>query len=313
MNGGTGDRWGKVRQQYERNRYLSKEDISWIEQRRSALESCLWQVGLDGRPKILPASKIRSGLLDRLVEVLLEQELRRSSPDRMTATFRADQLLKRVSEGKSFTDLSRKCALPDIGFYKFGESKYLSASLKLGQFLIKPASAYNDPSLTVAQKDNELENWSILRGQTMMVQIHGKTSAGEPVTIGPEQGVRTMAGHTMPNFYVWCCARRYDARMFSEFGYDSVLIVRKPDVFEERLLDSVNRLRPDLVGISKPVQYYDPFFTDIKTLEKGFSKSIEYSYQQEGRFIWRTSATKIFEQFFVELGSLEDIAELVTR
>jgi hypothetical protein len=115
----------------------------------------------------------------------------------------------------------------------------------------------------------------------------------------------------VPDFYVWCCVLGYDARLFSDFG-DAVLVIRDKDAFRARLSAAVAREVPNASLTDGPLCYYDPYTDRREQLDPIFNKPFRFLYQNEYRFAWTVSgrATPL-SHFFVELGSLDDVAEFL--
>ena len=55
--------------------------------------------------------------------------------------------------------------------------------------------------------------------------------------------------------------------------------------------------------------YYDPWTVRRDQLKPIFLKNFKYLYQNEYRFVWQVPPSAALSPFFVELGSLSDIAE----
>jgi hypothetical protein len=90
----------------------------------------------------------------------------------------------------------------------------------------------------------------------------------------------------VPDFYVWCCGLGYDARLFHNFGYDAVLIIRNKDAFRARLSAAVASVLPKASMKAGPLRYYDPYTVRREQLVPIFSKHFRYLYQNEYRFAW---------------------------
>lgn len=194
---------------------------------------------------------------------------------------------------------------------KYGEYRFLKDTLEKGIFRIAPASSYTDPSLNLAQQDTELEVAIMASPSEVTLEaINEKTgkSEGRVMPIGNVE----LKFEAPSNYYVCCLALTFDPRMFGDFQADCALIVKKPKQFYERLLPAFARQIRGCNGNGQPVVYYDPLNPPKKPLSVHFSKHFKYSYQREYRFTWNPHS--FFTQFnpvFIEMGSLEDICEII--
>ena len=113
------------------------------------------------------------------------------------------------------------------------------------------------------------------------------------------------------NYYVWCGARSYSARLLDDFQYDALMLIHDVEAFSKRLAAAVKAVRPDLRMSIGNVRYYDPYFVDISDVWIPMLKHLRYAYQAEVRYVW-TSAAKApdWTPLFVEVGALNDIARL---
>jgi hypothetical protein len=100
--------------------------------------------------------------------------------------------------------------------------------------------------------------------------------------------------------------------MFSEFSADAALIIQDRDKFKERLKAAVSQQQPAALEMqSGPLKYYDPYTVERNELIPIFSKNLSYWYQNEFRFAWKAEESEKLAPFFVDVGSLADIATLL--
>lgn len=183
---------------------------------------------------------------------------------------------------------------------------------KRGRLRIAPASSYSDPSLNLAIRDDELS-----------VSTYGLQSEVLIEVFDPNNGQRTAATHPIGNmtytsraktdYYAYCMGVRLDFRLFGDFGYNASVIVRDHATFEDRLNRAISAQLPGWVGIAGPVRYIDPFNCKKDDIDVYFTKHHKYWYQREYRFVCLPHgqpATPL-QPFFVELGSMRDICQLV--
>jgi hypothetical protein len=192
---------------------------------------------------------------------------------------------------------------------KFGRRQHIESAYDEGVLLIRPGSSFNDPSLNRAQADKELEHLTITPNKHLMFKLHGLDAAGKEVEM-PARPVEFIRYNMVPDFYVWCCALGYDARLFSEFHADAVLIIKNREAFRERLSAAVRGKLPEGQMKHGPIGYYDPYTVRYEELVPIFRKNFRFLYQNEYRFAWTLPVERDdLTQFSVELGPLHDIAE----
>jgi hypothetical protein len=176
--------------------------------------------------------------------------------------------------------------LPDhFVLFKYGKWEHLEGLLKRGELRLSPASRYNDPSLNTAVADDELH----------FEKIDGHT--------------RTQYAHK-GDFYCFCSSWLHSDRLISDFEATAVLIVDKPAELFLRLATALNR--KDFVIRFNRVEYVDPLlFGENDVPELVFTKHMRFAYQFEHRWVAQPShADEKLERVTVQLGSIEDIAEL---
>jgi hypothetical protein len=205
-----------------------------------------------------------------------------------------------------------KAAGPDLGIYcgkparlfRYGKRDHLAQALEIGRFRINPATFYNDITDDPARQDDEMCRTFVRDPDSLVI----KTSSGTLLTPkGPVKFVSKRA----EDYYVLCFSIEYSAAVANEFkGTDTCLVIRDPIEFTERLhAGIVNRL-PDYKGFEAAVSYGTK-----SALGVCFTKVAGYSVQSEFRFAWTSTknpaAPVKLDPFFVEIGSIKDIAELV--
>jgi len=194
-------------------------------------------------------------------------------------------------------------------FAKFGKRDHIRDAFERGSLRIAPASAYNDSSLNAAQADLELEHYSVTPNEHLMFRLRGLNSQGKEIVM-PAQHKELFRYMLVRNFYVWCCSLGYDARLFHDFEADAVLVVRDKTAFQKRLFAAAQKQIHAAKQIGGELNYYDPYTIRREQLTPMFSKNIRYLYQNEYRFAWTMPEDSMLAPFFVELGPLDDIAEI---
>ncbi len=214
-------------------------------------------------------------------------------------------------------------ALPERtnnALFKFGEAKHLRPALESGRFLIRPASAYSDPSLSVAQRDAD-ELRVVLRPSTTGKAIVLTDKEGNTIydTSAPRDSLLALEIGGDQNYYVWCCSKTYEPRLFVDFKADACLIIHDHNEFARRLNTALYANNQSLPGMrGNDVHYYDPLSPD-EALEKMikeplaimFFKYFRYTYQAEYRFVWPVKDDTKLAPINIEVGPLHDICDLI--
>lgn len=214
---------------------------------------------------------------------------------------------------KAAVALEQVCPLDrKLCLVKFGRREHMAEMYDKGRIRIAPASSYSDPSLNLATKDDELHRSVVALGSELsVVPVDPRTeSRGQELELVGNAVITWQVN----DYYVYCLSGRIDIRLFSDFDADACVILRDRAAFEDRLRRAVHdRLSGWRCG-SRSVEYFDPYDARNVGSEVWFRKHFRYWYQQEWRFVWLPPApqNEALVPFFVELGSLASIADLVT-
>lgn len=212
--------------------------------------------------------------------------------------------LKAVSEARLAPD--------GTSLVKLGRRQHISNFYERSELRIAPASAYADPSLNSAIRDDELALSAF--GQQSEVVIPAFDEAGALKFATKPRGNLTYTSRERTNYYVQCMATKLDARLFADFGYDACLIIHDHEEFERRLVKAVESHLPGWLGGAGPVSYLDPFNCKRDDMDVFIGKHLKYSYQHEYRFFWLPrppSAIQSLTAFNVELGSMREISSMI--
>lgn len=294
-------------QTYKAARYLRKASDDALKERLQAIASNLWSTDREGNVIAARDASHRKALLALYCDTLFEQYIR--TP--MDLQFDEAKLRARSSAGFAPPKLKSPITFGPQCLAKFGKRQHIVPSLREGRIRVAAAGAYNDPSLNAAQMDEELQHHVRTPNERIEMKLYGKyTPDGPEVEIVPQWG-ELFRYMQVPNFYVWCCGLGYDARLFKEFEADAALIVIDQKAFADRFSSAVAKQKPHGRFEHDGIGYYDPYTTRRDQLVPAFSKNIKYLYQNEYRFVWWMPEGEVLDPFFVELGSLEDIATIV--
>lgn len=81
-------------------------------------------------------------------------------------------------------------------------------------------------------------------------------------------------------------AAEFALRLFGDFKADCCLLIVKPQVFIERLLNAVGHKLSDWRRGGIGVKYIDPMNTTKEEIDLHYCKDFSYAYQKEYRLIW---------------------------
>lgn len=289
---------------YHRSRYLCEVLDDLLERRYRDLASNLW--GTDASGTVVPIGADNwEQLLRRLVDVKAEQAIRTGKREFLV---NGAAIAKEAAASYHPPRLKSPFSGTTDCFTKFGKKSHLEPALRKGVIRIAPASSYDDPSLNSAQADKELEHLAVTPNEHLKVKLFGMDSTGGEREL-PVRAKELFRYMMVPDFYVWCCGLDYSPRMFCDFEADAVLVIRDKSAFRSRLSAAV-RL-PDATLSEDRIAYYDPYTIRREELVPIFSKHFRYLYQNEYRFAWTLPGGSDLTSFFVELGPLDDIAELL--
>lgn len=195
---------------------------------------------------------------------------------------------------------------------KLGKYIHIRSMLDCGEILISPASRYADKSLTAAVRDDELTLYA-----NYPVSNIRKTALGRSVTNNfdlTKPGEITIK-RTLQNFYTYCLTHHYDHRLLDDFHHDTILLIKQPTTFINKLVEAVESKHPSFIARVGAVDYYDPYFVENWSREAdGFLKHFRYAYQKEFRVCWNVPEvdSHTFDPFVVNIGDMRDYAELLT-
>jgi hypothetical protein len=304
------------REEYRVYRYMEHLSQPDLDRRAADVFVNLCDVNLDGKISISGPSGETFRWLVSWTHVLEELRLRSGSPSSelgFVRHVRAELPNVQSPLARKAADAARARTLqPGAFLVKYGRQQHLRATLERGAIRINPASAYSDPSLNAATRDDELV-FSIQPhpSEISLEVFDGRTgrSKGRMFPIG---GVISKRSPT--NYYVYCLSGSLAPRLFLDFDYEACLVIREPDVFIKRLIVAVENSLPGWVGASFVMSYIDPVRPD-RTIEQilvPLCKHFRYSYQREVRLTWAPpEAVTDLSPIDVELGSLAGCCELV--
>ncbi len=297
-----GEKWAA---EYAASIYLRELPDELLQRRYKDLGANLWSTGPQGEVTPPRSEEHRRQLLRLIVHVVCEQVRRKGDE---VATFDEGAVRRAASAGYRPPKLRPPFSGSLACYAKFGEREHIRRSIEKGVLKVSPASSFDDSSLNDAQRDNELQHWTSTPNEQLMMELYGRNGEGEEAEI-PVHKQEVHRGMSVPDFYVWCCALGYDARLFTEFKADAVLIIRDKSEFRSRFAKAMARELPASTLRCGALGYYDRYTTRPEQLVPIFTKSFEYLHQNEYRFAWPAASNTALKPIFPEIGPLTDIAE----
>jgi hypothetical protein len=186
--------------------------------------------------------------------------------------------------------------------YRYGELKWLTSALHLGEFRLRPASDYKSLVNDEARYDDELLRVRKSPGAAVTITMLDSGQQLKPI------GDVTYENSVGTNYRTLCFSERWDEHLFDDFeNSDACLVIHEVDEFSERLHAAVAAVLPNWAGLDARVSY------GVKS-EHGavFSKPLEYITQHEWRFAWLPPSVRVhLEPLSICIGSLEHLAEIV--
>lgn len=187
--------------------------------------------------------------------------------------------------------------------FRYSERRFLEESLTRGRFLIKPATAYDDLVDDDGRQDNELRREFPRDPHSLIITTLDGTVL-QPK--GPVHFVNTRAA----DYYVLCLSMEYSRTAEAEFtDIDACLLIKDPAAFAERLHAGIETVLENWAGLEAPVSYGEKSVYGVC-----FTKPVRHEAQGEFRFAWTptdvNNASPRLKEFFIEIGSIEDIAEI---
>lgn len=295
---------------YRANRYLKDLSAQELQERTADIVSNMLSLGDDG--KYRPRFRIRPDRiyapirnLDflRMATETWEEERLRGYPDVRSpldpaqlqiAKRLADESWCRRSHWVTASRLSVETYERPRMLFRFSKAAWNIEFISHGRTRLSPASLYNDAGASNAVRDDELRlHW------------YDKNLILQTVEVD--------------DYYALCLSSEYDYRLFLDFQADSCVAIKDPEQFSIRLRNAIARHNNEhpACRISRlyecPVIYADPFSLDPPetVAEVHFCKHFRFAYQTEFRYVLTAADKHSLQPFFLDLGSLEDIAEIV--
>jgi hypothetical protein len=204
--------------------------------------------------------------------------------------------------------------------FKFGKSNHLRDALVHGKFRIRPASFFSDPSLNVAQRDNQELSFVLRPSKTgfPIVGVNDRTGKRIIDTSNHPYGQIALEIGGDRDYYAWSCSKLYEPRLYIDFEADACLVIHDHHEFARRLNKGLFEACAVPGMYANDVRYYDPFCPDDVLQDMftakfaiSFYKDLRYAYQQEYRFIWPVKAKRLPSYVDIEVGPMDKICDLL--
>lgn len=283
--------------QYEIFRYLKNIDDEKLLKRHNDLCKNFWAYSSESRD-VIPIDSFQSSWYWYRKEHQTRYEfLMRKLP-------LPDSPMQRHSINQPYT--MAKPTSCDI-LYRYGYFGPITTLYECGRTVIKPASAYKNGISCDPRTDDEKNK------ERFYVEDYTRilTQNGDRI---PVIGDITSSVESC-DYFVLCLSYDYEPLMFSEFNYDSCLIIKDPPQFSARLETEFKKYFPDWYFFHCPIHYFDPFeHTKNEYFYPTMCKDFSFAYQKEYRYILdpmkHANELITLSKFEINLGPLEDICEL---
>lgn len=302
----------RIKEEYMQYRYMAHLDRKSLGKRAIAIFRNTYQIDSKERFTLDPKDPVTYYWQDRMSEVLQEYAARRIGMEEYGKCMAADEDLRRSLDGRFLRAGSTVggFSTPEEPYLvKYGQYDHMSDLQKLGCIRVAAASKFDDPSLNAARRDEETArevDWD------SAILPHTSLS-GIPTFLSRPADFRTRTNLSVnTNYYVYCVSEALRARMFGDFQANAALVIHRPPEFERRLRLHLKRHLPGWSFHSRRVEYFDPLNVSPYDVSLPFSKDFSYAYQEEIRFaLFPPEPVEELPTVFLDIGSLEDISELV--
>lgn len=172
---------------------------------------------------------------------------------------------------------------------------------------ISLASSFNDPSLNLAQMDDELK--AIFHPPLNEIKI--TDMAGNAI-----HGVESVKVSLKidRDYYIFCSAHTFDYRLFGDFDADCCLFIYDSQRFSDEIVRELSNQVELKDYAYKPVEYLDPIkHWKNKQPQIEFHKHLKYGYQNVFRHVFiPRCGTNLSKKRYVYLPQLVKYCELIT-
>lgn len=294
------------RESYRANRYLNGKPEAHLRERFRYIVETILTLTDAGKIGFQSYPKLGAWLWARLTHTMEEFSLRGMGlpPDMLDRTGLPKTTVP--NRPKAVDAYGRRKRKEPGEVFKFGKRKRIEAMLMLGEFRFAGASIYQDPSLNAAVRDDELD--------FTIFPSAGSKNLPPELAAPPGMGWGRAKIKHPTDYYVLCLGRQWAPRLFDDFAAEACLIVYDGKEFGRRLIPMLKGRLPNWTVGSVSCSYIDPDDPGSAPIVIPVAKHMKYAYQVEERVICHTprgESHASLPPFTVQLGSIEDIAEMI--
>ena len=297
---------------YRARPYLREASDAALAQRAKDLTNNMMTLTQEGKVGVLPPSRGGERWMELFTHILEECKRRRISPQNILSgvpipNVTAPEFPKSAAALKGI-----QTPTPGQTLIKLGRRDHMQDIYRYGRIRIAPASSYSDPSLNWAISDDELKLDQIVRASEIVMTLLDRETEKPRRVISPI-GEITKTTRLATDYYVYCMTLGLDYRLFDDFEAEACVVIRDAKTFKVRLLQAVDLELANWIDWDRSVTYVDPYLHNSDCINLFFSKHFRFWYQKEYRFCWIPPLNKHpdFAPFFVELGSIQQISDIV--
>jgi len=299
---------------YYNHPYLILEEDNIIKERFiDVFNNC---VDINDEGKITPSPAMEDdGRFSRIFTEIIEETNWRGILTNNNMFDATDQIRTYYKDGTPIGVHAFKKYTNDNGQWllKFSKKQYVDEMFRFGRFRISPASYYARGSHLRAVKD--LETARDYKLKALSEVLEGKKEIeynGQKIPI--IRGTVPIQ-FMMDDYYLFSTCKEISRRLPTDFESDAVLLIKDKLAFIERLKTALLAKLPGWEFLEGGVYYFDPYNDIPKDINQEFWKHFTFAYQKEHRCILRPRQLqnnfKQLSPFFVEIGALDDISEMV--
>ena len=298
------DAWQR---QYKQRPYLKEASSSLLAERfRDVCANLITRSPEGVVNELFPTGRARDLWIQRVIHLIEEYKSRKQNIPPASKTS--------ISKN-NFSPYRLLWPAPGEALVKIGKRDHMREFFEKGRIRICPASSYSASSHNSAIRDHELELEQFGPGIQILVAL---SDSGKPVIREqPFTGMMRTAALD-EDFFMFAMTHTMSDRLFDDFEKDSCVVINNTEVFSSRLRYATSKALKGWRMQNQSVRYLDPYtpYRLGQEFDLFFTKDFRHWYQQEYRFAWiRESGNGMrerLEPFFVELGPLTEIAEIMS-
>ena len=312
-NGGTLPRHDIWRVEYYKNPYLLLESDETILERFADIFTNGMDLSVEGKITVTPMME-QNGRLSRFFTEIIEETNWRGILHSGSMPEVMEQLNAYFEDGTPL-GVRMFASMPRVQkncLFKFSKKEFVEDMYKYGRFRISPASYYSKGSLLRAVKDLETKRHYRLQAINEAIQglNHIEFNGHQFNIVNGVVPIDFIVG----DYYLFSSCGELSRRMPTDFEADSVLIIKNKTEFITRLKNRLLIYYPEWEFVEGDVYYFDSYNDLPIDRNQEFYKHISYSYQKEHRCIVRPRPgnDENLSPFFIELGALDDICDVIS-